>query len=159
SPRDGQPNDRAVGLIRAWEDRSNRDWDEETAMQRTSMILSAFFFNPQGDHRMSWRHPGAPGHEIFDLSYYRGLAEAAEAARMDAFSVAAEVGRGDTYESTVAHYANARLDPITMMPAPGGVTRHIGLIVTASASYSEPYNLARAFASLDHLSGGRSGWN
>jgi hypothetical protein len=44
-------------------------------MQRTPMILSAFFFNPQGDHRMSWRHPDAPGREIFDLSYYRRLAE------------------------------------------------------------------------------------
>ena len=42
------------------------------------MILSAFFFNPQGDHRMSWRHPRAPGREIFDLEYYRQLAIAAE---------------------------------------------------------------------------------
>lgn len=49
-------------------------------MERAPMILSAFFFNPQGEHRMSWRHPDAPGREIFDLCYYRNLAEAAEAA-------------------------------------------------------------------------------
>lgn len=128
-------------------------------MERTPMILSAFFFNPQGDHRMSWRHPDAPGREIFELSYYRQLAEAAEAARMDAIFVADHVAMWDTYESNIAHYANARLEPVTMLAALAAVTQHVGLIVTASASYSEPYNIARAFASLDHLSGGRFGWN
>src|ERR1700742_4682930 len=128
-------------------------------MSQVPMILSAFFFNPQGDHRMSWRHPDAPGREVFGLSYYRRLAEAAETARMDAIFVADHVAMWDTYESNVAHYANARLEPITLLAALAAVTRHIGLIVTASASYSEPYNIARAFASLDHLSGGRFGWN
>jgi len=128
-------------------------------MERTSMILSAFFFNPQGDHRMSWRHPDAPGREIFDLDYYRKLAEAAEAACIDAIFVADHVAMWDTYESNIAHYANARLEPMTLLAALAAVTRHIGLIVTASASYSEPYNIARAFASLDHISKGRFGWN
>jgi FMN-dependent oxidoreductase (nitrilotriacetate monooxygenase family) len=128
-------------------------------MERTPMILSAFFFNPQGDHRMSWRHPAAPGGEIFDLAYYRRLADAAEAARMDAIFVADHVAMWDTYESNIAHYANARLEPITMLAAVAALTRHIGLIVTASASYSEPYNIARTFASLDHISNGRFGWN
>jgi FMN-dependent oxidoreductase (nitrilotriacetate monooxygenase family) len=123
------------------------------------MILSAFFYNPQGDHRMSWRHPAAPTREIFGLSYYRQLAEAAEAACMDAIFVADHVAMWDTYESNIAHYANARLEPITMLAALAAVTSHVGLIVTASASYSEPYNIARAFASLDHLSNGRFGWN
>ena len=57
-------------------------------MQRRQMILSAFFFNPQGDHRMSWRHPDAPGREIFHFDYYRQLAEAAEAAKLDAIFIA-----------------------------------------------------------------------
>src|ERR1700722_84436 len=128
-------------------------------MGRPFMILSAFFFNPQGDHRMSWRHPMAPTREIFDLTYYQKLAEAAEVARVDAMFVADHVAMWDTYESNIAHYANARLEPITMLAALAAVTHHIGLIVTASASYSEPYNIARAFASLDHISGGRFGWN
>ena len=128
-------------------------------MQPRQMILSAFFFNPQGDHRMSWRHPQAPGREVFDLDYYRQLAQAAEAACMDAIFVADHVAMWDTYESNVAHYANARLEPITLLSALAAVTRHIGLIATASASYSEPYNLARAFASMDHISKGRVGWN
>jgi FMN-dependent oxidoreductase (nitrilotriacetate monooxygenase family) len=123
------------------------------------MILTAFFFNPQGDHRMSWRAPHAPTREIFGLDYYLNLARAAEKARMDAIFVADHVAMWDTYESNVKHYANARLEPITLLAALAAVTQNIGLIATASASYSEPYNLARAFASLDHISKGRIGWN
>ena len=123
------------------------------------MILSAFFFNPQGDHRMSWRHPRAPGREIFGMDYYRQLAIDAENAMLDTIFVADHVAIWDSFESTVAHYANARLEPITLLSALAAVTRHIGLIGTASSSYSEPYNLARAFASLDYLSNGRAGWN
>jgi FMN-dependent oxidoreductase (nitrilotriacetate monooxygenase family) len=123
------------------------------------MILSAFFFNPQGDHRMSWRHTRAPGQEIFGLEYYRQLAVAAENAMMDLIFVADHVAIWDSFPSTVAHYANARLEPITLLSALAAVTKHIGLIGTASSSYSEPYNIARAFASLDHLSDGRAGWN
>lgn len=128
-------------------------------MSRRHIILSAFFFNPQGDHRMSWRHPRAPGREVFSLDYYRGLAEAAERAKLDAIFVADHVAIWDSVESGVAHYANARLEPLTLLSALSAVTRHIGLIATASSSYSEPFNLARTFASLDHLSGGRAAWN
>ncbi|HEY2210139.1 MAG TPA: LLM class flavin-dependent oxidoreductase [Bradyrhizobium sp.] len=126
---------------------------------RRSMILAAFFFNPQGDHRMSWRHPHAPGREIFSFNYYRTLAQSAETARLDTIFVADHVAMWDTYQSNIAHYANARLEPITLLSSLAAVTQHIGLIATASASYSEPYNVARAFASLDHISNGRAGWN
>src|SRR3984957_3118485 len=123
------------------------------------MILSAFFFNPQGDPRMSWRHPRAPLREVFDLEYFRKLASTAEEARFDALFVADHVGMWDTFESNVAHYANPRLEPITLLSALAAGTSHIGLLATASASYTEAYNLARMFASLDHLSHGRAGWN
>src|ERR1700753_3466988 len=112
-------------------------------MERIPTILSGFFFNPPRDNRMSWRHPYAPGREVLDIAYYRKLAEAAEAARMDMIFVADHVAMWDTYESNIAHYANARLEPFTMLAALAVVTRHIGLIATASASYSEPYNIAR----------------
>jgi FMN-dependent oxidoreductase (nitrilotriacetate monooxygenase family) len=128
-------------------------------MSRGHLILSAFFFNPQGDHRMSWRHPRAPGREVFGLDYYRGLAEAAERAKLDTIFIADHVAIWDSVESGVAHYANARLEPLTLLSALSAVTRNIGLIATASSSYSEPYNLARTFASLDHLSEGRAAWN
>jgi FMN-dependent oxidoreductase (nitrilotriacetate monooxygenase family) len=123
------------------------------------MILSAFFFNPQGDHRISWRHPRAPSHEVYDLPYFQSLAAASEAAKLDAIFVADHVGMWDTFESNIAHYANPRLEPITLLSAVAAVTSQVGLLATASASYTEPYNLARMFASLDHLSHGRAGWN
>src|SRR3984957_18810899 len=123
------------------------------------MILSAFFFNPQGDHRISWRHPRAPRREVFDLAYFQKLASAAEEARFDAIFVADHVGMWDTFESNVAHYANSRLEPITLLSALAASTSHIGLLATVSASYTEAYNVARMFASLDHLSHGRAGWN
>jgi FMN-dependent oxidoreductase (nitrilotriacetate monooxygenase family) len=108
---------------------------------------------------MSWRHPQAPGREVFGLEYFRRLAESAEAARLDFIFVADHVAMWDTFESNVEHYANARLEPITLLAALSATTRHIGLVPTVSTSYSEPYNVARAFASLDHISGGRIGWN
>lgn len=86
-------------------------------MKRNSMILRAFFFNPQGDHRMSWRHPHAPGREIFSFEYYRELAVAAESAKIDTIFVADHVAIWDTFESTVAHYGNARLEPLTLLSA------------------------------------------
>ena len=128
-------------------------------MARNPMILSAFFFNPQGDHRMSWRHARAPSHEVFEFDYYRDLALTAEHAKIDTLFVADHVAIWDSVASGVAHYANARLEPLTLLSALAATTRHIGLIGTASSSYSEPYNIARIFASLDHISGGRAAWN
>lgn len=127
--------------------------------RRQHMVLSAFFYNPQGDHRLSWRHPAAPGREIFDLDYYRNLAEVAEQAKIDTIFIADHLGIWDTFESGVAHYANARLEPLSLVAALSAVTKNIGFIVTASTSYTEPYNIARTFASLDHLSKGRVAWN
>ncbi len=125
----------------------------------TRLILSAFFFNPQGDHRMSWRHPRAPLREVYGLGYFQKLATAAEGAKLDALFVADHVGMWDEQKSAVAHYANARLEPITLLSALAAVTSDIGLLATISASYTEPYNLARMLASHDHLSQGRAGWN
>jgi alkanesulfonate monooxygenase SsuD/methylene tetrahydromethanopterin reductase-like flavin-dependent oxidoreductase (luciferase family) len=102
---------------------------------------------------------GAFAREVYDLSYFQSLAAAAETAKLDAIFVADHVGMWDTYESNIAHYANPRLEPITLLSALSAVTSQVGLLATASASYTEPYNLARMFASLDHLSHGRAGWN
>ena len=61
-------------------------------MSRQSMILAGFFFNPQGDHRLSWRHPRAPRREFLDLDYYRRLASIAEGAKLDAIFIADHLG-------------------------------------------------------------------
>lgn len=128
-------------------------------MPQATAIFNLFFFNPQGDYRFSWRHPNAPGKEIFTLKYYADLARRAEAAALDNIFIADHVAIWDTVPSGVPHYANPRLEPITLLAALSAVTENIGLMATASTSYTEPYNLARYFASLDHLSGGRASWN
>ncbi|QXC97539.1 Nitrilotriacetate monooxygenase component A [Klebsiella sp. PL-2018] len=128
-------------------------------MPNNPMILNLFFFNPQGDYRFSWRHPQAPEKEIFSLKYYADLARKAEAATLDAIFIADHIAIWDTVPSGLTHYANARLEPITLLSALAAVTEHIGLMGTASTSYNEPYNLARYFASLDFLSNGRASWN
>ncbi len=128
-------------------------------MSTRHMILNLFFYNPQGDYRFSWRHPDAPEAEIFTLNYYAELARKAEAATLDAIFVADHIAVWDTVPSGLTHYANARLEPLTLLSALAAVTEHIGLMATASTSYNEPYNLARYFASLDFLSNGRASWN
>ena len=128
-------------------------------MSRGQMILAAFFFNPQGDHRVSWRHPRAPGHEFMDFDYYRNLVGAAEAAKIDTIFIADHLGIWNGLGSGVAHYANPRLEPLSLVSALSAVTKDIGFMVTASTSYTEPFNTARMFASMDHISRGRMGWN
>lgn len=128
-------------------------------MSFKSMILNLFFYNPQGDYRFSWRHPDAPEKEIFTLDFYAALAQRAEAAKFDALFIADHVAVWDAIPSGISHYANARLEPLTLLCALAAVTKHIGLMGTASSSYNEPYNIARYFASLDFLSNGRASWN
>jgi FMN-dependent oxidoreductase (nitrilotriacetate monooxygenase family) len=147
------------GRLRALISKMPNTTEQGTEMNRERMILGAFFFNPQGDHRLSWRHPRAPGLEVFTLEYYRRLAELAESACLDALFIADHVAMWDTFESNVAHYANARLEPVTLLSALSALTTNLGLISTLSTSFSEPYNVARMFASLDHISHGRAAWN
>ncbi|MFG1478006.1 LLM class flavin-dependent oxidoreductase [Xanthobacter sp. V4C-4] len=113
------------------------------------------FINGRGHHEAAWRHPAATGHRLSDLAYYRELALTAEAAKLDSIFFADHVALSDD----IAHAAKGELEPLTLLGALAPLTERIGLIATASTSYSEPYNLARQFASLDHLSGGRVGWN
>lgn len=113
------------------------------------------FINGRGHHETAWRHPASTKKALSDLSYYRDLALAAEAAKLDSIFFADQLALGDE----LAHAARGELEPITLLGALAAVTSRIGLIATASTTYNEPYNLARQFASLDHISGGRIGWN
>lgn len=128
-------------------------------MSKQPMILNLFFFNPQGDYRFSWRHPKAPEKEVYSFKFYADLAKKAEAATLDSIFIADHVAIWDIATSALEHYANPRLEPITLLSALSAVTENIGLMATASTSYNEPYNIARAFASLDFLSNGRASWN
>ncbi|MGR7997194.1 LLM class flavin-dependent oxidoreductase [Xanthobacter sp. ZOL 2024] len=113
------------------------------------------FINGRGHHEAAWRHPAATPRALTDLAYYRELALKAEAAKLDSIFFADHLALADDLD----HAARGELEPLTLIAALAASTRHIGLIATASTSYGEPFNLARQFASLDHLSGGRVGWN
>lgn len=113
------------------------------------------FINGRGHHETAWRHPASTKRALSDLGYYRDLALAAEAAKLDSIFFADQLALGDE----LAHAARGELEPLTLLGALAALTERIGLIATASTTYNEPYNLARQFASLDHLSSGRVGWN
>jgi len=114
-----------------------------------------------GSHPASWLQSSAPPGASTDIDYYRSLAALAEEARLDLFFIAdtpaARTEKLEAY-SRYPTFMNC-FEPLTLLSALAGSTTHIGLGATASTSFYEPYNLARLFASLDHLSHGRAGWN
>ncbi len=113
------------------------------------------FIQSRGHHEASWRHPKASPLALTDIGYYRDLARRAEAGLFDSIFLADTLALPNTVEQAPGTW----LEPITTLGALAGATERIGLIATASTTYSEPFNLARQFASLDHISGGRVGWN
>lgn len=102
-----------------------------------------------------WRHPDAQVDASTSFAFYKRQAIAAERGKFDYLFVADSVSIN---ARSSPHYLN-RFEPLTILSAVAAVTEHIGLVGTATVSYIEPYNLARQFASLDHISGGRAGWN
>jgi FMN-dependent oxidoreductase (nitrilotriacetate monooxygenase family) len=113
------------------------------------------FINSRGHHEASWRHPDASALPLTDIRYYQELAQKAEAGLFDSIFLADQLAVRDDIERAPRVW----LEPITALGALAVTTRRIGLIATVSTTYTEPYNLARQFASLDFISGGRAGWN
>ncbi|CAN5203779.1 LLM class flavin-dependent oxidoreductase [soil metagenome] len=107
-----------------------------------------------GSHVAGWRWPGAVT-DFSDLAAIQQIARTAERGRFDLIFM------GDNlYADPGAHPSyTLRLEPLTMMAALAATTTHIGLGATASTTYGDPWSTARAFASLDHISGGRAAWN
>ncbi|MEE4094656.1 LLM class flavin-dependent oxidoreductase [Pseudomonas viridiflava] len=121
------------------------------------MKLGAFLM-ATGHHVAAWRHPDVPADAGLDFKHYRHLAQVAEAAKFDALFVADSVAAA-TGDIASRMARSDHFEPLTLLSALSAVTDHIGLIATATTTYNEPYHVARKFASLDHLSGGRAGWN
>ena len=117
------------------------------------LILNAFVSLP-GHHSAAWRHRTSNLAQSRDLATFVGIARAAERGRLHSLFVADSVGGG---QEVGGLERRPRADHTARSLA--GRTENIGLIGTASTTFSEPYNLARTFASLDHISGGRAGWN
>src|SRR3984893_16793663 len=113
------------------------------------------FIHSRGHHEASWRHPASSPLALTDIRYYQDLACRAEAAFFDSIFLADQLALGED----VAQAARSWLEPITVLAAIAVSTHRIGLIATASTTYTEPFNLARQFASIDHISNGRAAWN
>src|SRR3954469_12450597 len=113
------------------------------------------FLHDTGHHEASWRHPGSSAERVLDVTYYQDLARRAEAAKLDAVFLA----DSPALMTETSHRPTGHFEPVTLLTAIAAVTDRIGLVATASTTFNEPYNLARAFGSLDHISGGRAGWN
>jgi FMN-dependent oxidoreductase (nitrilotriacetate monooxygenase family) len=113
------------------------------------------FIHSRGHHEASWRHPASSPLSLTDIRYYQDLAQRAEAAHFDSIFLADQLALG----GDAAQAARTWLEPITVLAALAVSTSRIGLIATASTTYTEPFNLARQFASIDHISQGRAGWN
>jgi len=113
------------------------------------------FIHSRGHHEASWRHPDTSPLALTDIRYYQDLAQRAEAALFDSIFLADQLALG----GDVAQAARTWLEPITVLAAVAVATQRIGLIATCSTTYTEPFNLARQFASIDHISNGRAAWN
>ncbi len=124
-------------------------------MPRTlHLAQSAYGVGGPGQHGL-WKDPRVPKNASIDINYYIAQAKLAEQGLFDAFFIVDSQFINETYP---AHYLN-RLEPLTLLSAVATHTSNIGLVATASSTYNSPFNLARRLASLDHISGGRAGWN
>jgi N-acetyl-S-(2-succino)cysteine monooxygenase len=125
-----------------------------------TMKLGAFF-HPTGNHVAAWLHPDAQIDAGTNFRHYAEITQTAERGKFDLMFVADAVAVRDGKLSALSRWPQymAYFDPLTLLPALAAITSHIGLVATATTSYNEPYHIARKFASLDHISGGRAGWN
>ncbi|MCP1186061.1 LLM class flavin-dependent oxidoreductase [Paenibacillus sp. 1781tsa1] len=111
--------------------------------------------NGVGNSISFWRHPDIPINASVSLEFYKKQVRIAEKGKFDLLFIADGLFIN---EKSNPHFLN-RFEPLTLLSALAGATSHIGLVATLSTSYSEPFTVARQFASLDQLSGGRAGWN
>jgi alkanesulfonate monooxygenase len=115
---------------------------------------------PISIHTGAWRYPGAAPDANFNFPLIKQLIQTLERGKFDAFFMADHLAvLNMPLEALKRSHTVTSFEPFTLLSALAGVTEHIGLMATASTTYDEPYHIARRFASLDHISGGRAGWN
>jgi FMN-dependent oxidoreductase (nitrilotriacetate monooxygenase family) len=102
-----------------------------------------------------WRHPDVQADASVNIDVYKRWVQKAEAGKFDLVFIADGLY---ITEKSIPHFLN-RFEPLTLLSALAAVSKHVGLVGTLSTSYSEPFTVARQFASLDMISGGRAGWN
>ena len=125
------------------------------------MMKLGAFFHPTGNHVAAWLHPDAQIDAGTNYRHYAALAQTAERGKFDLMFLADAVAVRDGKMAALSRWPQYMVffDPVTLLSAIAPATKCLGLVATATTSYNEPYNVAREFASLDHISGGRAGWN
>jgi FMN-dependent oxidoreductase (nitrilotriacetate monooxygenase family) len=130
-----------------------------TMPEKRRLRLGAFM-RPVTIHTAAWRYPGAQTDANFNFQHLKRLAQTLERGKFDAFFMADHQALLNMPMHALKRSGTVTsFEPLTLLPALAVVTERLGLIATASTTYNEPYHVARRFASLDHLSGGRAGWN
>ena len=129
------------------------------ASQPRQLRLGAFM-RPVSIHTAAWRYPGGTPEANFSLEHLVQYAQKLEQGCFDAFFMADHLALLNMpMEGLKRSATNTSFDPLTLLPALAMMTKHLGLIATASSTFEPPYMIARRFASLDHISKGRAGWN
>lgn len=127
------------------------------ATKPTRRMALTTFVIPAGHHKDAWRKEGSRIEEVPGLDYVTELALMAEAAKIDAVFFGDVAHAEPTLRGDIK--TNGYFEPISTLSALAARTTHIGLIGTVSTSFENPYTVARQIAGLDHMSGGRAGWN
>ncbi|MDN5915692.1 MAG: NtaA/DmoA family FMN-dependent monooxygenase [Pseudonocardia sp.] len=128
--------------------------------RREGPAVWALFLWPGGHHHGAWRLPDSPGDDLMNFENYKRMAQEAERAKLDIVFLGDRLDAWPLPNEFLAKTARgARLETITTIAALAAVTEKIGLVATASTTFSEPFNLARMIGGLDHISHGRAGWN
>jgi len=129
-------------------------------MTKARQLRLGAFMRPVSLHTGAWRYPGAYPDANFNFAHLKRFAQTLERGRFDAFFMADHLAvLNMPVDALKRSHTVTSFEPLTLLSALAAVTEHLGLIGTGSTTFEEPYHLARRFASLDHISGGRAGWN
>lgn len=128
--------------------------------QKKKQLHLGAFMRPVSLHTGAWRYPGSYPDANFNFQHIKSFAQKLEAAKFDAFFMADHLAvLNMPVEALRRSHTVTSFEPFTLLSSLAAVTERIGLVATASTTYDQPYHIARRFASLDHLSAGRAGWN
>jgi alkanesulfonate monooxygenase len=131
-----------------------------SGMSTGKQLRLGAFMRPVSIHTGAWRYPGAWRDANFNFAHLKQLAQTLERGRFDAFFMADHLAvLNMPIEALQRSHTVTSFEPFTLLSALAQHTKHIGLVATASTTFDEPFHIARRFASLDHLSEGRAGWN
>ena len=132
----------------------------DSDMSSARQLHLGAFMRPVSIHTGAWRYPGAFPDANFNLAHLKRFVQTLERGRFDAFFMADHLAvLNMPIEALKRSHTVTSFEPLTLLSALAAVTERIGLVATASTTFDAPYHIARRFASLDHISGGRAGWN